>query len=205
MKNEEEDKEDKNLKEIFLKMCEDFEKKHAKIINISSYIKETDDDVIVFTKPTLKDAYEHISYLKRNGLGTIVPNKFILGWTECNDNIRKYDNIGVYPKSLLCPRNIFNMWKPFAMELKQNQPYIPNIDGMNILLNHIRILCDNNDEVYDYFIKWIAQMIQYPEIKTVVITLISKEGAGKGTLIKLLTLLFGGNKVLESSNKVLES
>jgi hypothetical protein len=139
-----------------------------------------------------------MSYLKRNGLGKIVPQSFIAGWTECNDSIRNYDNVGVYPKATLCPTNIFNMWRPFAMELKTGD-YTPNVDGMNTLLQHIKILCNNDDTVYNYFIFWIAQMIQYPEVKTVIITLISKQGAGKGTLIKLLTLLLGCNKVLETT------
>jgi hypothetical protein len=91
------------------------------------------------------------------------------------------------------------MWRPFAMELKKGE-YLANIEGRDLFLNHIKILCDHNETVYDYFIKWIAQMIQYPETKTVIITLISKQGAGKGTLIKLLSLLLGFNKVLETTN-----
>lgn len=56
----------------------------------------------------------------------------------------------------------------------------------NEILNHFKILCGNNIAVYDYFIKWIAQMIQYPAVKSICPTLISKQGAGKGTLLKLM-------------------
>jgi hypothetical protein len=71
----------------------------------------------------------------------------------------------------LSPPTMFNMWRPFAMELKTD-PYTPDSEGMDRLLHHIRILCSHDEGVYDFFIKWIAQMIQYPEIKTVITTLI---------------------------------
>jgi hypothetical protein len=40
---------------------------------------------------------------------------------------------------------------------------------IKILLNHIKILCNHEEDVYDYFINWIAQMIQYPATKTTMI------------------------------------
>ena len=184
--------------DVFNNMCVEFEKSHAKIINTASYVKETESEVILFSKEKLRNAYEHISYMKLSPLGILKPAAFIYDWTECNDNIRKYDNVEVYPNVALCPPNMFNMWRPFAMELK-TEPYTPDTEGMDRLLHHIRILCNHDEVVYDYFIKWIAQMIQYPDVKTVIITLISKQGAGKGTLIKLLTLLMGANKVLETT------
>ena len=42
-------------------------------------------------------------------------------------------------------------------------------------------------------------MIQYPEIKSIVITLISKEGAGKSLLIKFFKNILGYSKVFEST------
>jgi hypothetical protein len=74
------------------------------------------------------------------------------------------------------------MWRPFDMEL-YTKPYIENDEALKFILNHIKILYNNEEVVYDYLIKWIAQMIQFPEVKTVVITMISNEGAGKGTFL----------------------
>ena len=76
--------------------------------------------------------------------------------------------------------------------------YTPS--DFQIILNHIKILCNNQEEVSDYIIKWIAQMVQYPAIKTKVPTFISKEGVGKSWLIKLFRVMFGNELVLESSN-----
>jgi hypothetical protein len=69
-----------------------------------------------------------------------------------------------------------------------------------MVLNHIKILCNNEQVVADYFIKWIGQMIQYPAVKTICPTLISDEGAGKGTLNKLIQKMLGSKKCMESTN-----
>ena len=42
-------------------------------------------------------------------------------------------------------------------------------------------------------------MIQYPAVKSICPVLISKEGAGKGTLLTLLTQMLGNNKVMDTT------
>jgi len=61
-------------------------------------------------------------------------------------------------------------------------------------------LCNKENLVYNYFIGWIAMMIQFPAIKTTLITLISNEGAGKGTLMDLFKKMLGSSKVLETKD-----
>jgi hypothetical protein len=53
--------------------------------------------------------------------------------------------------------------------------------------------------VSQYLIKWIGQMIQYPAIKTICPTIISKQGAGKGTLMRLIEKMMGKSKCLETT------
>jgi hypothetical protein len=70
---------------------------------------------------------------------------------------------------------------------------------LEIVLAHIKILCGGDQDVTDYMLKWIGQAIQFPAVKTRAIFFISKEGAGKGTLIDFLRSMFGKTKVLETS------
>jgi phage/plasmid-associated DNA primase len=60
-------------------------------------------------------------------------------------------------------------------------------------------LCNNDETVAKYFELWIAQMIQFPAIKSNCPILISKEGAGKGTLLQVLLKLLGVNKYYETT------
>jgi hypothetical protein len=120
-------------------------------------------------------------------------------WIGCTHNIRRKDDVDIYPNATDCPKNIFNLWCPFEMEIFTT-PYTYKQTELYSILDHIKILCNHDITVYDYTIKWIAQMIQYPHIKSIMLTFISNEGAGKGTLFKLFEKMLGKEKVFETTN-----
>ena len=93
------------------------------------------------------------------------------------------------------PQNVYNMWRPFEME-RYTTPYTKRLDALQVFLDHIKILCNHDIPVYEYFIKWIAQMIQYPETKTIMPTLISNQGAGKGLFSNFWDLCSGQKRFL---------
>lgn len=181
----------------FQKMLDQFEQTHCKISNKSIFIKELENDTIVMSKQAIKTSYEHLVYDKVNKDGEIVHDNFINSWLVNNPKQRCYDDIGVYPTGLECPSTHFNMWRKFSMELVSE--YEHKDKELNTILNHIKILSGNDEEIYNYFIKWIAQMIQFPAVKSICPTLISKQGAGKGTLMKLFGEMLGNAKVFETT------
>jgi hypothetical protein len=184
-----------NAYEMFKELYPEFEKNHCKITDTGNYASISSDNIVLIRSDgKFRDSYKHIQCGFWKGL----PKAFIDLWMSCNDKIRRYDFMNIYPNDSLCPSNAFNLWRPFVMEL-YTKPYIPNKEAVDFILNHIKILCDNDIVIYDYLIGWIAQMIQFPEIKTVVITMISNEGAGKGTLMKLFARMLGSKKILETS------
>jgi hypothetical protein len=194
-----EEKEDKLLEEELKinrgKSVGDFEKNHIKIINKGLYIIEGKEPIFK-TKKQLVDTYEHLESIR---ISKYESTPFITYWTTNNPDIRQKDDMQIYPKASMCPKNIYNLWTPFWGELFK-ESYTPNLDALEFFKNHILILCDNDKVVADYIIKWIAQMIQYPEIKSICPIFISKEGSGKGTLLKFICLLLGASKYFETSN-----
>jgi hypothetical protein len=179
---------------LFATMSQEFELTHTKIINDSVFVKQLEEKIIIMSEKALITSYKHIQC----GVdSTHCPITFIKRWLECNDNINKKDSMQIYPNPDKCPADVFNLWRPFAMEVLTS-PYETHTEGLNMMLKHIMVLCNNEKEVFDYFIGWIAMMIQKPEIKTTCITLISKEGAGKGTLMQLFSKMLGESKILET-------
>lgn len=174
-----------------------FEQNHCLIINKSMYIKSTSDTNIPMSKAQLISAYEYLCFYVTQEDGKSVCVNFIKKWIKNNMSIRKYEDIGLFPNASQCPKNIFNSWRPFAMELVKD--YVPNEQYKTFILEHIKILCNHEKDVYDYFIKWIAQMIQYPEVKSINPTFISNEGAGKTSLIVLFKKMLGDQKVFETT------
>jgi hypothetical protein len=187
-----------NCYELFKELYPDFEKTHCKITDTGNYASIAfDNTIIVRGDGKFRDSYKHIQCGFWKGL----PKAFVDLWMSCNDKIRRFDFMNIYPNNSLCPSNAFNLWRPFAMEL-YTLPFLENEKSkleVQFILNHIKILCDNDVVVYNYLINWIAQMIQFPEVKTVVVTMISSEGAGKGTLMKLFGKMLGKKKILETS------
>jgi hypothetical protein len=183
----------------FQTKCINFEKTHCKIINKSIFMKFENNSFTPMNRNAIKTSYEHIKCeveVEKNGKITTKTTSFINKWLEY-ENIRRFDDVGVYPPSKNCPDNIFNMWIPFEMELIEN--YEHNQEAIDFFLNHIKILCNHEEAVYDYFICWIGQMIQFPHIKTTCPTLISQEGAGKGSLMRLFEKMLGKEKVYETA------
>jgi len=178
----------------FESMRDVFEKNHCKIVNKALFIKETGDRNIIMTRKQMRDAYEHLQHNELKD-GKVIFKSFIEKWFSTN-SIRRYDDVGIYPTGLKCPDNIYNLWTPFDMEKIDTYEK----KDISLILSHIKLLCGNNDEVYDYMIKWIAQMIQYPYVKSICPTLISREGAGKGRFIELLRKMMGKSKVYETSS-----
>jgi putative DNA primase/helicase len=185
------------LEKSFEKVSKEFEKQHCKITNKGIFIKQLDNDNIVMSRQHLITAYENMIYEKLNKDDKLESRNFIRDWIASNPEQRRYEDIGIYPDDSKCPANYFNMWRKFEMEMVTE--YEHKQEALDLILNHIRILCNNEEPVYDYFIAWIAQMIQYPAVKSTCPTFISKEGSGKGTLMRLFEKMLGDSKIFQTS------
>jgi hypothetical protein len=117
----------------YKKFVEEFEKTHAKITNRSFFVNQTERKTITMSKSQLVISYEHIT-CGFDDKGT--PINFIDRWLYNNNNMKVYDDVGIYPNDALCPENIYNMWIPFAMEgITQ---YEKKPDALKTVLNHIK-------------------------------------------------------------------
>ncbi len=170
-----------------------FEKNHCKIIHHGVYVEITEHGNFIRKQRQMEEKYIHMSY-KKDLLGNNVP--FIYEWLK-DPNIRSYENMDVFPNPSLCPANCFNLWRPFEMEFVKKWTH--DQEGLDMLLNHIRIICGNDDSAYNQTIKWFAHMVQHPECKSFMPTFISKPGAGKTSVYELLEKIFGSDKCLNTS------
>lgn len=176
---------------------EEFEKYNFKIKNKGLYgtITKT-GELLLSKKSKLEDIYEHIVYNDYNRFKVLTEYTFIKKWIK-DPTIRLYEDMGIYPDEKLMPENYYNLWIPFEMENIKN--YKHHQEGLDFMLNHIKILCGNIETSYNYFIRWIGQLIKYPTIKTIMPTFISDEGSGKGSFVNLIRKMLGNNKVFETT------
>lgn len=177
----------------YVKMKREFELNHCKIINKSLYVKESDSGYTLFTAAGLLTAYLHLSV---NHEGKSVP--FVHLWAR-DENMRLYTDMDCYPKAEMCPSDIFNTWKPFRATGLDGCPE-QGAEGLRMILGHIKILCGNEEAVYQWFCRWVGHMLVYPERKTFCPVLISKQGGGKGRLLDFMRQLLGPSKVIETTS-----
>jgi len=149
----------------------------------------------VYKSQELKDAFLHIGYDNGDGERKVFINSWI---TNITDDMTVYDKFGIYPKKGICPCNEYNLWSKFTYE-GITDDYQKDTVGLNTILNHIDILCNHQKEVYDFNLMWLAQMVQYPEHKSMCIIYKSGEGTGKNTFISLMGAILGKNKLFETA------
>jgi hypothetical protein len=171
----------------------EWEDKFCKILDSGEYIEKNGNEIIIRTRKNLMDSYEHeCCGVDENGKNI----QFLGIWLK-DPNILKYKKRESYPNPKKCPDDVFNMWIDFEME--NIREYEHKEEELQFILNHIKILCGHEQEIYDYFLLWLAHMVQHPEIKSICPTLISTEGGGKTSLIELLSKMMGPKKVLMTS------
>jgi hypothetical protein len=181
----------------------EFETKHSKITSLGLYVTLNADGSSHFKETSkFKEGYRHYKYYDRminpkTGAVRFIQRPFLPEWLD-DENIKTYDFVGVYPPPLVAPPRTLNMWSPFVAATHEGE-YVKNLEALEMFKKHILILCNNEQHVADYFIHWLAQMFQFPAVKTRAITLISKEGAGKGRLLDLISLLMGDRKIFETA------
>jgi hypothetical protein len=141
--------------------------------------------------------YGNLFYYENNK-----PKLFINAWL-IDETLRYYDNVGMYPNSnnYMCPSNTYNLWIDWNINtviIKEDE----DIDdlGVEFFINHIKLLCNFDETLTAFVIRWLAQFLQYTHIKTIELIFISSEGAGKGLFLEFLRTIMGSKKVFESTD-----
>lgn len=122
--------------------------------------------------------------------------------TLCRDPaMRTYEKADIYPDPSECPPYVYNLWKPMLCESWDVSQANPNSENVSIFRKLVLVLSDRDEHVAAFFELWIAHMLKYPERKpNAWIVLLSEEGAGKGTLVRIIKMLIGESKVKEICN-----
>eukprot|EP00966_Prymnesium_polylepis_P320609 7376985-Prymnesium_polylepis.1 len=107
----------------------------------------------------------------------------------------------MYPDPSECPPTVFNLWTPMLCEAWDVKQANPESENVALFRKHVLILSDRNTQLARFIEHWIAHMLHYPGRKpNSWIIFMSEEGAGKGTLVKIIERLIGQAKVKEVNN-----
>ncbi len=158
---------------------EEFEKNHAKIMEPCPQIimKAARGEWAFQSKSVMKEMYSHL-----------MDTKNIDRWWD-DPTVRVYSYADIYSPSEVCPKECFNLWTEYPHQDSTEDEMV--MYKSLFIMNHIRVLANHNEDVYNYIMQWVGQFIQFPQNKTTGLFFASKEGAGKDTFALLLKGLIG--------------
>ena len=123
-----------------------------------------------------------------------------------------YTNITYIPTFKPVSKGIYNSFNGFKADLVEEI----DMNKINPILYHIKnVLCNQNEDVYDYLLTWFHHCFKHPEKRTqVAIILYGKMGSGKGSILDNFIIPFvyginnstsvaGLNNILQRFNGVL--
>jgi len=127
-------------------------------------------------------------------------------WRE-HPKKRSYRTVGFWPPPLTCHEKDYNLWIGFSVEplLPENEADRSSRDTLREWADQhakagcqkyldmmFEVICDGNQEYYDYLLKWMALTVQQPGIPIEVSVMMKGElGTGKGTFARTFGSLFG--------------
>ncbi len=144
-----------------------------------------------------KENFEY-SFVDDEGKNKTIKINPLNEWLEWIDRNEK-EKIEFDPNNKENPF-IFNIWCGY--NIKKDDCKNHDEATAQPVLDHIKnIWCRGNDENYEYVMNYLAHIIQKPYKKTgVCLALHSKQGAGKGVVLKLLENIIGDNHYSQNSN-----
>lgn len=106
-------------------------------------------------------------------------------WWKHHPRRRQYDTVVFSPEREI--PGAYNLWKGFAFEA------IPNVAACQGYLDHVlKVICDGDQDHYDYLIRWMATAVQHPgQPGHVAVVLRGGQGVGKGSFVNHFGALFG--------------
>ena len=187
--------------------------KHAepfleKVVRVGSeyLLKLADDTVVIEGGAKLAERFkaETAKCMLKTKDGTLIKSWYghTFAETLCRDPaMRSYEKMDMYPDLSECPPEVYNLYTPMpcdAWDVARADPHSEHVAAFRKL---IRYLSDLDESVATFIELFMAHTIQFPSRKPGAwLVLMSEEGAGKGTLVRMMALLIGASKVRPISN-----
>lgn len=152
--------------------------------------KNEGGDIYILNKKKLKEAYLHLK---------IENEKFIKIWLK-DENRKKYNKIYFEPinkVNIIQEKYSYNIFIGWNEEVLTEYEKVKYDLAIKPFIDLGKALCEDNEEYYNYFIKYIAHMIQKPnEYCPIAFIIKGNQGTGKNVFLNsILGLMHKQNRI----------
>ena len=175
-------------KDNYIILKTQFEKNNFKVVNPIMFITiDKNNKIIIRSKKDFKDVYENLLY-EKNIENELTSVSFINDWLK-DPLMKTYNNLDFLPNNKNIPDDIYNTFDKYEAE-KTN---LVNTDIENsLIIKHIKNLCNNDNNVFDYVINFLSRKLKLPsKLTNTALIFKSSEGAGKDLFFNWF-----GNKII---------
>ncbi len=174
-----------------LKRYYEDECKLAFIHSTGEYCYEKDGVLLLKRRDDMKNSLAPITFIKKDK-----EVSFFDTWNK--DKTRKeYNDVGMISPDMKPNPNILNLWKPFYCQTLKFDTVI----SIQPILDYFMVMANGDKDVYDYFLKYIKNMLLFPSKPQQAICLASiEQGNGKSTFFKFLEALVGRERCFETKS-----
>ena len=190
---------------IYKKIKREFEKTNMKFFALAEYGMVLTDSVNgnfqSKKRADFKESHLELGWIRHSESTTPKGRResFIDRWF-LDPNKRKYNDYGFLPPPMTCGPSTYNLWTGFPIENLDIEPKDPHR-----VLELISILANYDETCIKYITDWLAQIIQEPGRKSGTMLIFkSQQGAGKGTLYKIMEKILGTDYAAECSNPAVD-
>ena len=194
------DTDDFNIKTFNLSQSYDykkyyFEKYFAKILSPTMFVETKKNDYVLYKRTDFGVAFQHLHYWEYDEeKKRAIKKPFMLKWLS-DEDIRFYNKVDYYPTINMCPKNTFNLWNDFPIK---SIP-LDNDADTSLLHFHIKTLLKEDEKDIEWFLNWLAHIVQFPHKKTEVAVILYGKivGTGKSLIAEeFLKKIIGDNKMI---------
>lgn len=160
------------------------------LVGNKSVIVQKDDMSKIYLEKDFINHYKRLTYVteetkevKSKGKTYTVVDEVerMLVTKFLNQEIEIYENIVFKPTSKV-DKLTYNIWKGWGVS--------PVNGDCSKFLNHLKEnICNSDENLYEYFLDWMAHLVQKPEVKAYIPALVLRgnQGSGKGTFVSYLS------------------
>jgi len=168
-----------------------FELYHFKLAKPMKFCRLTNDyDVVdLLPKKTFCDLHENLEIKDK------VP--FTDKWLR-DPTMKTYDKLDFIPYGMSCPKQTFNLFDGFRIEkIRSTEKH-----SFNHILETIKLNAGDNEDMYNYLLKYAAHLVQKPAIlpKTAIVV-VGEQGTGKSSYWENFGKKILGDKYTLQSSK----
>jgi hypothetical protein len=168
--------------------------KNNRIVNQTpKQISEHFKNKCIKIKNEIIEEVQNSTYKKKTTNTTKVEERSFYDVWSVDPEMKEYEDIAFEPNLKLCDEKTFNLFKNFShfdhLEKKEL--------NLEPVFDHIKSIVGYNEEVFNYFIAWLAHIIQRPcELPHKCPVIISEVGVGKDELYCYLEGVIGSDYCL---------